>query len=448
MANQAFSLLTCPNDILFLILEYCEQSSLYQLSLINKTLSQRCIPHLYREVDLSSHNLGRIVENENKFRIEEWANVNDDNRPPRLLSRQRSFLKTMTENPQYAMYILSFSWTLIWYDQYKERGLTEIEFQLWNVFSQLQRVQKLDLASLPQDKPLEAYTRQVPPNLFPRVTELKLAGWMSHKLVTSLFHSIHLSKLHVLILDALQEEGKLPDGSPMPEDLNIQHWSSRWRATLCEADAKDISLTDSGIIFPGPMWLAFMPLVGKFESLRRLEIRIPPLEDARDPTCPDHERYISVMADLIVSVSPTLETLIIDYARRQRAGKASPFIPAYEIGLQNLRLSYSEKLLKAMLHSFRLNDQWKWELLRIVSFKGFLQSAAVNGPFDEGEVQVIRSKIEDLLSTSKLSLEWSNDSPCPAFLFLGHDHGISEFAMEQFSRKFQQIEQALSEPSH
>ncbi len=161
MAEQ-LHLLTCPDDILLLILEHCEQSSIQNLSLTSKSLQRRCVSQLYRDVDLSSHNLGRMPEFEDDVHPEMWTNTDDSIHPKNLVSRQRSFLRTMTECPEYAAYVCAFSWTLIWYDR-NEDALTEIDYQLWTIFSRLKNVKKLDLAALPQDRDRDPYTRQIPP---------------------------------------------------------------------------------------------------------------------------------------------------------------------------------------------------------------------------------------------------------------------------------------------
>ena len=446
MAKQS-SLLACPDDIFLIILEQCEQSSIHNLSLTSKSIRPRCIPQLYRKVDLSSHNLGRIHEYEDEVHMEMWANMDDSNGPENMLSRQRAFLRTMTKSPKYAPYVRVFSWTLIWYDQYDEQDLTEIDYQLWAVFSRLDRVEQLDLAALAQDKPLEEYTRQIPSVLFPLVTELRLTGWMTHKLVANIFNSINLSQLRVLSLDALQEEGNLPDGSPMPEDINAEHWDSGWRAKLCKSRTTGAGPTDFGIIFPGPMWLTFVPLIGELDSLQHLEIRIPPLEEARmGDDCPEYVSYIAVMAELVEAAAPNLKKLIIDYARGKRGANVSAHTQPGIVTLQHNRLRRSEVILKSFLSPFWSNDEWKWKSLRSVSLKGFLQSTQLGPPSREGEdqrkIQSIHNKIEDCLSTKGIILEWSDDSPRPAFLFLGHDHGVSDEAMERFNQIVEQVEQS------
>lgn len=408
------NLLSCSEDIFRLVFEQCEQSTLHTLSLTCKAIRLRCIPELYREVDLSSHNLGRYAEYEDELRPEMWSHLDDENRPENLLPRQRSFLRTMTEYPKYSNYVRSFSWTLIWYNYHKEHGLSEIDYELWLVFSRLVRVEKLDLAALvPEDKSMEQYARLIPSALFPSVKDLRLLGWMNHALVANIFRSINLEELRVLRLDALQEEGTLPDGSFLPAKINKAHWSSEWRARLCKSRTRDLDSNDCGITFPGPMWITFLPLIGKFCGLQYLEIRIPPLEAIeRSDICPDYHRYICVMAELIASVRPTLKTLIVEYACKRNWG--------YEPRLRD-RLQYSELMLSSLVSLFDSSGSWMWKSLQSVSLKGFHEGAGIGKETSvSANVGKFRDVIDDTLNSRGVHFEWADESVRAAALFLGY----------------------------
>lgn len=398
-----------------------------------------CIPELYREVDLSSHNLGRITENEDEFHCETWANLDDFNRPENLLPRQRYFLRTLQECPHYASYVRSFAWTMIWYDQHDEDGLAEIDYHLWAIFSQLQRVTKLDLAAIAHDKPLEAYTRQVPSVIFPQVKELRLTGWMPHNLVASILNSINLSDLRVLSLNALQEEGSLPDGSPMPESLNNKHWDSKWRVKLCEHGKIHSDSREHRIIFPGPMWLPFLHVIGKFDSLQHLEITIPPFEEINaDQNPPEFENYISTMVELIDSVNPTLKSLVIDYARRRRYGCANP-LELYFTALDRRRPGHSGAISRSMFSLFSEPEDSKWGSLLNVSLKGFLQSFQFETSHATS-IHDIKGRLEEYLTDRNIEFQWSDHSPQPAFLFLGHDYVVSDVTIERFDQLVEEVQ--------
>ncbi len=170
---------------------------------------------------------------------------------------------------------------------------------------------------------------------------------------------------------------------------------------------------------------------------------MPPLEaTGMDDGCPDYLHYISVMAELVASVTSTLQKLVIDYARRIRFN-LNGSARNYQWTLQHRRLRQSEMILKSFLPCFSTNGEWKWKSLRSISLKGFLQKSDVEmSPTDTAEIKAMHMKIEDSLSTRGVALEWSDDSPRPAFLFLGHDTVISEQAMGQFIRLLEQSERA------
>jgi len=438
-------LLACPDDILLLILEQCETGSISNLSLACKALRPRCIPQLYREVDLSSHNIGRFSEHEGptiRPEYQLWTHLNDSHRPETLLPAQRSFLRTLCEYPDYAKYIRSFTWTLIWYDEHAKeepRAMTEIDYHTWDVFSRMERVETLDLAAIALDKSWDDYCREPPPTLFPRVTDLRLVGWFPHKIVVNIFNSIDLSKLRALRLDSLQEEGRDSNGSPVSEDFNKQHWEDQKRAQLCEDRRKGVTPADDGIIYPGPMWIPFLPLIGRFTSLQSLEIAIPPLEDASNgsslsdsPVCPDYTTYISVMEELIDSVSPSLEQLSIEYARaaEPHGGLTS--------GTLSLRMGNAEPILNSFFSRFGIDD-CKWKPLKSVSLRGFLERKdLVRDPPERANryfrgrwlgpsnlermrnMRAVQARIEAFVSSKGGSLEWVDGSPRPVFNYMGY----------------------------
>ena len=92
-----------------------------------------------------------------------------------LVHRQRTFLHTITANPNLATHVKSLTWTLVW-KEYEENCLADIDYQTWNVFSPMKNITKLDLASL-HDVHGDNFVRHSPNHLFPAVTDLRLVGW-------------------------------------------------------------------------------------------------------------------------------------------------------------------------------------------------------------------------------------------------------------------------------
>ena len=115
---QQSPILACPHDIVLLICAICKLDSLHNLSLASKHLRAQCLPELYRNIDLSSHNLRQMPEYEDELRLEIWASTSDFCRPDTLVQRQRAFLPPIVEHPWYASWVRVFSWTLIQYNSY------------------------------------------------------------------------------------------------------------------------------------------------------------------------------------------------------------------------------------------------------------------------------------------------------------------------------------------
>ena len=167
-----------PPDVLQLVFQELagHYEALLNVSLTCSAWQSLALPSVYREVDISSHNNGRQPQIECEVLPLVHADYDGQFRPRNLISRQRTFLRRMVDQPQLAKYVKSFTWTLIWLD-FNEWGLTEIDLQTWDVFSRMTNVTYLDLASLHRHEDDE-YVRQNPAVLFPKVRDLRLLGWM------------------------------------------------------------------------------------------------------------------------------------------------------------------------------------------------------------------------------------------------------------------------------
>lgn len=190
----------------------------------------------------------------------------------------------MTDRPELSMRVKAFTWTLVWID-FDDDGLTDIDFRTWDVFSRMQNVVRLDLASL-HSISNQPYIRQNPARLFPAITHLRLVGWMHRGLVKAILTSLDPSKLGSLELDHLQDEGTLPNGEPMPRALAEEH--SHFGDDAYSDGVIDDKLWarqeggDAGI-FPGPMWFPLRFLRQRcLASMVNLQIRLGPLADTLD----------------------------------------------------------------------------------------------------------------------------------------------------------------------
>ncbi|KAF7553099.1 hypothetical protein G7Z17_g3840 [Cylindrodendrum hubeiense] len=279
-----------PADILRLIFENLvgDSTTLACAGLVSRLWRTHSLPLLLKDVDLSSHNNGRLPQYEMPslplLRGVVMSDYSDEYRPRNLVPRQRAFLHLMTDRPELAMHVKTFTWTLVWID-FDEDGLSDIDLGTWDVFSRMQRVARLDLASLHNihDQP---YIRQNPSRLFPAVTHLRLVGWMHRGLVKAIVTSLDASKLCCLKLDHLQEEGALPNGEPMPQDLSSEHLDNPGDPYDDEGiDDKLWARQERGDagIFPGPMWFPLRLLRQHcLASITYLQIKLGPFTESID----------------------------------------------------------------------------------------------------------------------------------------------------------------------
>lgn len=266
-------------EILLMVFENLvgDTETFIRVGLVCRSWRALSLPLLLRD---SSHNNGRLHEHDELecfFRPFVMADYSDQFRPRNLVTRQRAFLRLMTHHPELARHVKAFTWTLVWMD-FDDDSLTDIDLHTWVIFGRMQNVARLDLASLHYigDQP---YIRQAPARLFPAVTHLRLVGWMHRGLVRAIVTSIDATKLRSLKLDRLQDEGALPDGGPMQQDVAWEYAS----------DHRGDPYSDQGIdddlwarqerghaaIFPGPMWFPLRLLRQyRLAAMAHLEIRL------------------------------------------------------------------------------------------------------------------------------------------------------------------------------
>jgi len=285
-------------DVLQLVFQQLagDNASLLNVSLTCRAWRSLALPSVFQVVDISSHNNGRQPQLECSVRPLVYADYCGSYRPKNLVPRQRAFLQLMTDKPQLARYVKSFTWTLIWWDfdeVYTDSELEEIDKETWTVFGRMVNVTHLDLASLHNVVGEDGYIRhQTPPTLFPKVKDLRLLGWMHRGLVRAIITSLEPSKLENLKLDYLEDEGALPNGDAIGDDIVTQHSHSSHRGlrgtTRLSPEATDGSEifhndlivrqeTGKAFIFPGPMWLPLhLLLPHAMPSLTCVQVKVPP----------------------------------------------------------------------------------------------------------------------------------------------------------------------------
>ncbi|KAK7211951.1 hypothetical protein V2G26_019129 [Clonostachys chloroleuca] len=288
--------LALPADVLLLVFNALvgDTTSLVSAGCVSRLWRTLSLPFLLKDVDLSSHNRGRLPEYEDPTFASSrvvMSDYSDRYRPRNLVPRQRAFLRLMIDRPELAIHVKTFTWTLVWYDT-DEFGcdgdvMTDIDFRTWEVFGRLCSVTHLDLASLHQIGH-EPYIRQNPDTLFPDVTHLRLVGWMSRGLVRAIVNSLDASKLVSAKFDYLQDEGALPNGEPIPQDLVWKTRESRYPDDLYSHRGIGDELwhrQECGEvpIFPGPMWLPLRLMRSRrMSSIAHLQVSLSPFSDQAD----------------------------------------------------------------------------------------------------------------------------------------------------------------------
>lgn len=326
-----------PTDILRLVFQELvgDNETLLNISLTCSAWHSLAVPSVYHAVDISSHNNGRQPQFECEMRPLVYADYDGEFRPRNLVSRQRAFLRLMMSKPQLARYVRSFTWTLIWLD-FDEAELTDIDSETWDVFGRMTNVTYLDLASLHRNED-DDYIRHNPTVLFPKVTDLRLLGWMHRGLVRAIVTSLDPGKLESLRLDYLEDEGAFPNGESLGEDSAVRfahhaRAAGRDRGPDAYKDTKSSDIYDDDLIlrqetgkafvFPGPMWLPLHLLSAhSMASLSRLEVKVPPFSMYTDLR--SYHTLFQKAAAFVVKIRETLNSLVIVFGESYNLYKSS-----------------------------------------------------------------------------------------------------------------------------
>lgn len=438
-------LLDCPDDILLLVLDELlgATEALCHLGLTCRRLQRLVLPFLLEIVDLSSHNNGRLPDCEDEVRPEVYADFGSDYRPLNLVTRQRAFLRLITDRPELASHVRSFTWTLIWAD-FDETSLAEIDFELWNVFSRLNNVRKLDLASsLEADSPIVAhpFIRKNPSRLFPAVTHLRLLGWMHRGLVDAIVNSLDPKVLRTLILDYLQDEGAFPNGDPMPHEVVAAHAHNiRFSVGRQTVSEELYRRQQHGLasVFPGPMWTPLRMLSSRrCNSLTRFELRLAPFHATIDLR--NYYTCFEEAAKFLSTVRRSLKSLTILFGESPSLSVKQFCGTARVRGLivRTWSISLALDFLRTLLLSHNQSD---FPFLEEVTAQGF----HILGDTDEQE-QDLTSRITNTCGLDRNYLFCPGENivaePRPDWrpVFTGYDYTPKADTLQEF---FQLLEQS------
>jgi pimeloyl-ACP methyl ester carboxylesterase len=240
------------NELWLAIFRLCDRSAWPQLNLVSKGFHVLCLPLIYQDVDLSTHDFGIRYP---LFLIATGPKPTPLDRAEakiqKLQKAQESFLDTLLQHPEYAPFIRTLTWTLMFGPELddQESPIDHIDHphnQTWRVLLTLEKVQLLDLSS-GHYLMRHAYVRDCPGPLFPAAKSVRLSGVMNEKLVGSII-SHHPDRLEELIIDNVQHWGLHADGRPLTTDSGLNREHERMK--------------EPGIYPPGP-------IRGIFDSSRR-----------------------------------------------------------------------------------------------------------------------------------------------------------------------------------
>ena len=354
-----------PIELLLLVLEHCDTQGLVALSGVAKNYNNICRSIVFREVDLSIHNRGKVLctfPATYQCPPDRWFEPSDslqcNNVPTNMQKRQEAFLLALIADPSLAQHVKTFSWTLLLLDSNRRISL-ENPFKInesvllgpkspfkkiWNVFASLTSVRTLDLAWLSRHLAMPLI-HSIPPILFPAATSVRLVGVMPYSLAASILLANPQNLLH-LDIDNLQQSGIIP--STHIEDL-LDDTAAGKTHGIKRRPAKPILIpphlqtrqswnnvrpfrTNSKYFnAPGPMQNLLGALAGKCTSLKTLRLRKAGARDQFDftPACRSKEvDFYAEWAIFLASVKPTLESLIFEQGERllHRAEWAQPAV--------------------------------------------------------------------------------------------------------------------------
>ena len=305
-----------------------DQPSLMHLAKTCRLYFLRALPHLYQDIDLSTHNRPPIEDpnfSDGRLMFADQQPLQPV--PSWMIERQHSFITSLINYPERGQYVESFSWTLLFAIEVGRPSAEDIppaipiapsETSTWDVFQTLTQVKFLDFASLSTYH--YPYTTQHPQTLFPSATSIRLLGVMPRSLPKSILNSINPFNLTHLALDDLQDWGSTENGQPMTanessmlgtDDVEAQNPYSR-----------------QIIVFPGPMYGILDNHIARgLTALRSLHLRKAGHRDslydafsATDDTAVYREWAAFLQLD---DIQATLEELVLEQGIVQRALRGS-----------------------------------------------------------------------------------------------------------------------------
>jgi hypothetical protein len=121
-----------------------------------------------------------------------------------------------------ARHVKTLVWTLIPKDR-KNSSVASTYIETCLVFASKKNVTRLDLASVHEIDDERDYVQEVPEELFPKTTELRLGGRMHRGFVRTIITSLDARKPRSLDVNLFQDEGAMADGGPMSNYVALDY---------------------------------------------------------------------------------------------------------------------------------------------------------------------------------------------------------------------------------
>ena len=223
LSGTATLLSNLPSDILFTIAEHCGRQDLLRFCLASKRTMQASIPHIYRHVDLSTHNRGVVVCSGNELakstpgpRREYSDTIRCTNVPVNMVPRQWGFINAMMDRKEYRKYVRVLIWTFL-PPTGRGRELCIEKHTFWDLMRCLENVRSFDLADLSKVwSSVSPWPSRLKGRYFPNASSIRLLGVMEPIIAASILSTIDPSKLVSLELHNVQCCGKTAMGTTMP----------------------------------------------------------------------------------------------------------------------------------------------------------------------------------------------------------------------------------------
>lgn len=250
-----------PEELWLSIFRLCDPSTQAKVNVASKWAHGLCLPLIYRDVNLSTHNLGIIQEPGELLQVDSLLFEGEENGLPQdadaVPRAQKRFLETMLQHKEYARYVRTLTWSLLMFNFRRESDLIRcLQSQTWRVFETLTRVRRLDLVCCNPLMP-HSYDPKTQACLFPAATSIRIQGLMTDALAKAIIsNGPHPERIEQLCIDNVQYWGQLTQ-KPLPT-----HGLTRAHKRL----------QDLAVYPPGPIRGLFTPLP-HYPHLKTLYLR-------------------------------------------------------------------------------------------------------------------------------------------------------------------------------